>query len=60
MIQGVQGRYFIPILPLLMLLIGSNLKLQTEFDQEKLAKISGITLCIIYMYVFMRLIILNI
>lgn len=59
-IKGIQGRYFIPILPLLMLLIGSNLKLQTEFDQEKLAKISGITLCIIYMYVFMRLIILNI
>lgn len=59
-IKGIQGRYFIPILPLVMLLICSNLKLQTEFEDEKLIKISGITLCIIYMYVFLRLIILNI
>lgn len=59
-IAGIQGRYFIPIIPLLMLLICSNLKLKTEFKTENLAKIAGITLCIAYMYVFIKLILINI
>lgn len=59
-ITGVQGRYFIPIIPLLILLISSKLKIKTEYTEETLAKFAGITICIAYMYVFIKLLILNI
>lgn len=59
-ITGIQGRYFIPILPLIMLVVCSNLKLKTEFKTEELTKFAGISLCIAYMYVFVKLILMNI
>ena len=59
-ITGVQGRYFIPILPLLILLISSKLKIKTEYTEEGMAKFAGITICIAYMYVFIKLLILNV
>ena len=37
-IAGIQGRYFIPILPLLMLLVGSQIKLKTEYDNKNIQK----------------------
>ena len=51
-ILGIQGRYFIPILPLLMLLVGSQLKVKTEYkgkDMSKLIAISGtlLQICVI-------------
>ena len=50
-IAGVQGRYFLPILPLLSLLIGSSIKLKSEYDENKITKalrnynISNICIC---------------
>ena len=60
LITGIQGRYFIPILPLVVLLIASNLKIKTEYTEEGIAKFAGITICIAYMYVFIKLLIINI
>ena len=37
-IAGIQGRYFIPILPLIALLIGSQLKIKTEYSEENPCK----------------------
>lgn len=59
-IRGVQGRYFIPIIPLLTFLICSNLKLKTEHTEDGLNKITGIGICITCMYTFLNLMILNI
>lgn len=59
-IEGIQGRYFIPIIPILTLLILSKLKFTTEQTEEELNKKLGVAICIIYIYVFINLLILNI
>ena len=59
-IEGIQGRYFIPIIPILTLLIFSKLKFTTEQTEEELNKKLGVAICIIYIYVFINLLILNI
>lgn len=38
-IAGVQGRYFLPILPLLSLIIGNLIKIKSEYDENKITKI---------------------
>lgn len=37
-VLGIQGRYFIPILPLVALLIGSQLKVKTDYSDENTCK----------------------
>ena len=37
-ILGIQGRYFIPILPLIALIIGSQLKVQTNYNEVNTCK----------------------
>ena len=37
-IAGIQGRYFIPILPLFILLIGSQLKIKTPYNDKNINK----------------------
>ena len=59
-IKGVQGRYFIPIIPILTLLIFSKIKLKSELSDEQLNKTTGIAICLMFMYVFTNLLILNI
>ena len=59
-IKGVQGRYFIPIIPILTLLIFSKVKLESEVSNEQLNKVTGIAICLMFMYVFTNLLILNI
>ena len=41
-IAGIQGRYFIPILPLFILLIGSQLKIKTPYNDKNINKYIGI------------------
>lgn len=41
-IMGVQGRYFIPLLPLIVYVIGSNLKVKTKYKEENTIKLIGI------------------
>lgn len=38
-IAGVQGRYFLPILPLLSLIIGNLIKIKSEYDENQITKI---------------------
>lgn len=42
-ILGVQGRYFIPILPLLMILISDKLKIKSNYNSENVTKTISIT-----------------
>lgn len=41
-IMGIQGRYFIPILPLIIILIGGELKIKTQYSEENTNKLIGI------------------
>lgn len=59
-ITGIQGRYFIPIIPLIITLVFSKIKLKVDIKEEWLYKITGITICILYIYVLTKLFILNI
>ena len=59
-IIGLQGRYFIPIIPLVITFIFSKIKLKSDIKQELLYKTAGITICILYMYVLTKLLIINI
>lgn len=59
-IKGIQGRYFIPIIPLIMILLFPKSKLKTEYKDQELVRITGITICILYIYVFTNLLIINI
>lgn len=41
-IAGIQGRYFIPILPLVVLLVGSQIKINTPYNGKNVNKYIGI------------------
>ncbi len=56
-IAGIQGRYFIPILPLLMLLVGSQIKLKTEYDNKNIQKSIGIIGTVLQIYVVLQIVI---
>ena len=42
-IAGIQGRYFIPILPLTLILIGSKIKNKSEYTEKNFTKTTAIT-----------------
>lgn len=54
-IAGIQGRYFIPILPLAMLLIGSQIKLKTEYKDRSIRKSIGIIGTILQITVILQI-----
>lgn len=56
-IAGIQGRYFIPILPLIMILVGSNIKIYTEYKEATIAKSIGIIGIILQIIVVLQIII---
>lgn len=56
-IAGVQGRYFIPILPLVMLLIGNNVKIGNKYKEKDIIKFMSITGIVIYIYVVLSMVI---
>ena len=58
-ISGVQGRYFLPILPLVMLLIGSVLKIQTTYKTENINKFVAISTLILQIYTISQIIIVH-
>ena len=58
-IRGVQGRYFIPIIPITLIFVFSKLKLSSEQTEDKVIKNTGIGICLINMYTLINLLILN-
>lgn len=56
-IAGVQGRYFLPILPLIMLLIGSTLKIKSSYKKENINKFVAISILILQVYTISQIII---
>ena len=56
-ILGIQGRYFIPILPLAAILIGSVIKVENKYKDENIIKTIAITGIIIQIIVIAQIII---
>lgn len=59
-IYGVQGRYFAPILPLIAIGLLSKLKLKNNYSEEGKLKLLGITILVMYVYIFLTTFINNI
>ena len=55
-IQGVQGRYFIPIMPILLLLLG-DIKVKSEYSSNRLTKMICLYSLIFLIYTMFSLII---
>lgn len=58
-ILGVQGRYFLPILPLIMLLIGALTKVKSSYKTENINKMVGISLIVLNIYTIAQIIIVH-
>ena len=56
-IEGVQGRYILPIIPLAVLLLGSILKVKTEYKEENMLKVASISGIILYINAIFTIII---
>ncbi len=57
-IQGIQGRYFIPIMPIMLLLLG-DIKAKSEYSQDKLIKIICLYSLIFLIYIIFGVIIFH-
>lgn len=58
-ILGVQGRYFLPILPLIMLLLGSILKVKTTYKKENINKFVAISMLVMEIYMISQIIVVH-
>ena len=58
-IAGVQGRYFLPILPLIMLLLGSTLKIKSSYKKESINKFVAISILVLQIYTISQIIIVH-
>lgn len=58
-INGVQGRYFIPILPLILVLAG-NIKINTKYKQETITKLICIIGYIVMLYTAVSIVTIHI
>ena len=59
-IEGIQGRYFIPIMPLILLILGGSLKIYNNYNSEMINKIIGVSIVLLYSYIFIMMFINNI
>lgn len=58
-IAGVQGRYFLPILPLIMILIGSTLKIKSSYKKENINKFVAISILVLQIYTISQIIVVH-
>ena len=58
-IAGVQGRYFLPILPLIMLVLGSTIKVQSSYKKQYISKFVGISTLVMQIYTISQIMIVH-
>lgn len=56
-IAGIQGRYFLPILPLVMLLMGSVVKVKSLYNEEKVTKFVGISILVLQIFTISQILV---
>lgn len=59
-ILGVQGRYFLPILPLIMLLIASKIKIKSLYEEKNVNKFVAISIMVLHIYTILQILIVHI
>ena len=58
-IEGVQGRYFLPILPLIMFLIGSTIKVNSSYSKDGINKFAVISTLVLQIYTISQIIVVH-
>ncbi len=58
-IEGIQGRYFLPILPIVAILISSIIKIKSEYKEENVIKFLSVVQIISLLYTITSIIIEN-
>lgn len=58
-IEGVQGRYFLPILPLITILIASKIKVKTLYQKENINKFVAISTLVLQIYTISQILIVH-
>ena len=58
-ILGVQGRYFLPIIPLIFILLGNSIKVKSEYKPEKINKYIGILILILNIYTISQIMMIH-
>lgn len=56
-IAGIQGRYFLPILPLVMLLLGSVIKVKSLYNEEKVTKFVAISILVLQIFTISQILV---
>ena len=56
-IAGVQGRYFLPILPLIMLILGSVIKVKSSYNEEKVTKFVAISILVLQIFTISQILV---
>ncbi len=56
-IAGIQGRYFLPILPLVMLLLGSVVKVKSLYNEEKVTKFVAISILVLQIFTISQILV---
>lgn len=55
-IAGIQGRYFLPIIPLIMLLIGSTIKIKSNYKEQNINKFVAISTLVLQIFTISQII----
>lgn len=58
-IAGIQGRYFLPILPLVMLVLGSVVKVKSLYNEEKVTKFVAISILVLQIFTISQILIVH-
>lgn len=58
-ILGVQGRYFLPILPLIMIILGSILKIQLTYKEENINRFITISVLVLQIYTITQILVVH-
>ena len=58
-IIGVQGRYFLPIIPLIMLLLGNCIKVKSTYDEKNVNKFVGISILTLNLYTISQILMVH-
>ena len=56
-ILGVQGRYLLPIIPLIMLIIGNCLKIELKYKEKEINRFIGISIVLLIIYTIIKIVI---
>lgn len=58
-IKGVQGRYFLPIIPLIMLLLGNCIKVKSTYNEKNINKFVGISILTLNLYTISQILMVH-